>query len=119
MQVGFSTLGTNAILVALTHRGRVVWSKKYFIVAKNSTPIMSQQRLKNRDVNPSGPGALLSGMENKAVLISSFVTGRISLGIRGVGIGLAKSIEGSSSGCGTVDVNKDWKCLTAKSPISF
>jgi hypothetical protein len=41
MQEGFSTFSTNAILVA-------------FI-----------QRLKKVDVKPSGPGALLSEMENK------------------------------------------------------
>jgi len=40
-----------------------------------SVLIMFQLCLKNRVVKPSGPGALSSGIENKAVLISSLVTG--------------------------------------------
>jgi hypothetical protein len=75
MHAGFSTLGTNAILVVLTQQGILLCLKQYLIAAMNSTPIICQHRLKNRAVKPSGPGALLSGIENKAILISSSVIG--------------------------------------------
>jgi len=40
-----------------------------------STLMMSQLCLKKNAVYPSGPGALLSAMENNVALISSLVTG--------------------------------------------
>jgi hypothetical protein len=39
--VGVAILGTKAILVALTHLGRVLILKKYLISAMTSLPIMS------------------------------------------------------------------------------
>lgn len=49
--------------------------KKYRIATMKSTLMMSQLCLKKNAVYPSGPGALLSAMENNVALISSLVTG--------------------------------------------
>lgn len=46
MQEGFSTLGTSAIRVAFTHRGKQLAVKKYLTAARKSGPIMLQQCLK-------------------------------------------------------------------------
>jgi len=86
MQEGFSTFGTNAILVAFIQRGRKLFSKKYLMASVNSAPIISQLRLKKVDVKPSGPGALLSEIDSKACLISSVDIGctRPALRIGGI-----------------------------------
>ena len=75
MHAGFSTLGTSAILVALTQQGILLHLKQCLIAAMNTTLIIFQHRLKNRAVKPSGPGALLSGIENRTSLISSSAIG--------------------------------------------
>jgi hypothetical protein len=53
--------------------------KKYLTAAMKSTPMRGQLFLKKRALYPSGPGDLLSGIENKAFLISSLVIGRLAM----------------------------------------
>lgn len=70
MQGGFSILGIKAILVALTHLGKLLFDKKYLTALVKSSPIMFQLCLKNNVVKPLGLGSLSSKMENKVDLIS-------------------------------------------------
>lgn len=56
MHEGFSTFGTKAILVALTHLGKVLLEKKNLIALVKSASRLFQQCLKKKAVYPSGSG---------------------------------------------------------------
>lgn len=71
MLYAVSTLGIKEILVALTYLGRMQWSMKYLTATLKPIPTISQLLLKNKEVKPSGPRALLFEIENKDVWISS------------------------------------------------
>lgn len=66
-------LGTNERIVEFVVAGRKFVAKKFLTAEATSTPIVSQEALKNAEVKPSGPGALLGLSLKKTVLISSAV----------------------------------------------
>jgi len=67
-----------------------LWEKKNLTAAVKSPPIICQLFLKNRPLKPSGPAALLSGIEKKAALISSLVIGRLKVVLEGAEIVFGK-----------------------------
>ena len=118
MHVGFSSFGTRVTIVALTHRGRALLEKKYLTAARKSTLIMSQHFLKKRALYPSGPGDLLSGIENKADLISSLVIGAMQDVLEASDILFGKMFI-TSAGCVQCGaVSKRSKYMAAMFPIS-
>ena len=84
--VGASILRTKAILVELTHLGRVLVSKKHLTIAMKYLPIISQLLLNNKEVYPFGLGVFSSEMKNKVSLISSVVIHDSKKGIMSGGI---------------------------------
>jgi len=115
---GFSTFGTSATRVALTQRGSKLCEKKYLTAAMKSCLMILQLCLKNRALYPSGPGDLLSGMENKAFLISSLVIGRLAVSFEVSEIVLGYMLVMSSGKAVGVAVSRRSYYDTASFPIS-
>ena len=67
---GLGTLGIRAMRVVLDTLSNSPCWKNTLIAAKMERPVMSQESLKKKELNPSGPGALLLCIPNKAFLIS-------------------------------------------------
>lgn len=73
--------GTKTRIVELAVAGRKFVAKKFLIEANTSTPMKSQEALKNAEVSPSGHGALLGFCLKKVDLISSSVGWSTSVGV--------------------------------------